>query len=267
VAALEGEDPAVAFATGRVLAQAQRPDAMALLWPFIENTKLASRARKETARDLGRSKVGAGRLLKRMERGELKAEMKQAVATVLLIHRHPALRQRAEKLFPLASAKNAEPLPKLSDLIAMKGDPVAGREVYLKEGLCAVCHRGQDQGQAVGPDLSEISTKLARPALFEAILYPSAAISHDYEMWAAELVDGRLVGGTLVNQNEKEIQLRNERAIVQTFDRAQAKSFSRLPVSLMPDNLHQLMTTQELVDLVEYMSTLRRKPGTGKKDQ
>jgi len=39
------------------------------------------------------------------------------------------------------------------------------------------------------------------------------------------------------------------------------------PVSLMPDNLHQLMTTQELVDLVEYMSTLRRKPGTGKKDQ
>ncbi len=263
-AALESEDPARALATGRVLAQSRHPAARELLWAFLANEKLDIQARKESARELGRSNSGADQLLKRIARGELKDEMRQAIAGVLLTHRHAALRKRAEKLFPLAPARDAQPLPKLGDLIARKGDAKAGRGVFFKQGQCVTCHRVANQGQAIGPDLDSIGTKLARPALFEAILYPSAAISHDYEMYSAELKDGPLVSGTLVNRSDREIQLRDAQGNLQTLDRAQVKTLARLPVSLMPDNLHQLMTTRELVDLVEYMTTLILNPGAEK---
>jgi putative heme-binding domain-containing protein len=114
-----------------------------------------------------------------------------------------------------------------------------------------------NEGQAVGPDISSIGTKLARPALFEAILYPSAAISHDYENYTAKLKDGRTTTGVLVNRSDTEIQLRDAQGNLHTLDRAQVDSLDRLTVSLMPSNLHQLMTTQELVDLVEYLATLK----------
>jgi hypothetical protein len=44
---------------------------------------------------------------------------------------------------------------------------------------------------------------------------------------------------------------------LQTLERARVISFDRLPISLMPANLHQLMTTQELVDLVDYLADLK----------
>ncbi|MDP7051957.1 MAG: c-type cytochrome [Verrucomicrobiota bacterium] len=255
--ALESNDSVLATATGRVLAQSQNPAASVLLWPFIQNQKFDSRTRKEVARELGRSKYGANQFLDRIARGELEEELNQAVAGVLLVHLDKKVRVRAEEQFQLAPTKDAQPLPGLKQLAALKGDAKAGREVFSKRGQCAVCHRIGDEGKMVGPDLSHIGTKLARTALFEAILYPSAAISHDYENYIAKLAGGGSVIGVLVNQSDREIQLRDSLGNLQTLERARVISFDRLPISLMPANLHQLMTTQELVDLVDYLADLK----------
>ena len=54
-----------------------------------------------------------------------------------------------------------------------------------------------------------------------------------------------------------EVQLRDSAANLHTLERNNLISFFRLPTSLMPANLHQLMTTQELVDLVRYLASLK----------
>ena len=41
------------------------------------------------------------------------------------------------------------------------------------------------------------------------------------------------------------------------YDRADVESVVAMPVSLMPPNLHTALTEQELVDLVEYLASLR----------
>lgn len=256
VAALEGEDVAVSLATGRVLAQAERPGSFALLWPFLANAKLNGHARRESARAMCKSRGGALQVIKRIESVGVQEEIKQAVSAVLLTHGDGKVRERAEKLFPLAPSRDSQALPKLSQLIAMKGDAKAGQVVYTKQGQCATCHRVAEKGKAIGPDLDSIGKKLARPALYEAILYPSAAISHDYENYTAQLKDGGSTTGVLVNRNGREIQLRDGEGILHTIVRSELKSIDRLPVSLMPANLHQLLSAQELVDLVEYLTTL-----------
>ncbi len=258
--ALQGEDSARIRATGSVLAQSQHASAIALLLPFLQNNRLDAPARKATARAFGKSDIGARQLLKMIENKKLSDEIGQAIASLLLTHRNDVVRQGAERQFPLLPAKDARPLPKLGDLIGMKGDAVSGRRVYLNQAKCASCHRVQGEGKAIGPDLSEIGTKLARSAMFEAILYPSAAISHNYESYKLILESGQIATGILIDQNEKHIQLRDAEGNLRTFDRSQVEMLQRQNISLMPANLHQSLTTQELVDLVDYLALLKTKP-------
>ena len=261
VDALKGKDKQTATATARVLAKSQHSDATRLLLPLVVDSSFDSELRKEVARNLAATPTGAEAMLTLTQDNKLAADLQQAIASQLLTHRDEEIRSRAEGLFSITPAKNAQPLPKLRDLLDMQGNPVAGQEVFFKKGKCATCHQISQQGKAIGPDLSQIGTKLARAALFESILYPSSAISHNYESYAAVLKSGQVATGILVNQSSDKIRLRDAEGILRTLDRAKVEEFERQRVSLMPANLHEAITAQELVDLVDYLVTLKLEVG------
>ena len=68
---------------------------------------------------------------------------------------------------------------------------------------------------------------------------------------------GTSASGLLVSKSAEEIAIKDAEAIVRTFKIAEVESVTRSPISLMPADLHQALTTQELVDVVEYLLTLR----------
>jgi len=129
--------------------------------------------------------------------------------------------------------------------------------VFAKAGTCAKCHVVNGEGKEVGPNLSEIGKKLSREALFESILYPSASISHNYETYIVETKAGSVTNGLLVSQTPTEITLKGADALVRSFKTADVESVTRSPISIMPADLHQAINTQELVDLVEFLLTLK----------
>ena len=51
--------------------------------------------------------------------------------------------------------------------------------------------------------------------------------------------------------------LRLPGGISSRYERARVADRTRLDVSLMPDGLEQALTEQELIDVVEYMASLR----------
>ena len=75
--------------------------------------------------------------------------------------------------------------------------------------------------------------------------------------FASPKCDGQTASGLLVNRNNREIQLRDADGNLRAFDMARVESVEAQEVSLMPANLHQTMTAQQLVDLVEYLGSLR----------
>ena len=121
----------------------------------------------------------------------------------------------------------------------------------------AKCHQVNGEGKNVGPDLSEIGKKLSREAVFESILYPSASISHNFETYIVETKKGTTANGLLVSKTAEEIAIKDAESIVRTFKMAEVESVAKSAVSLMPADLHQAITTQELTDVVEYLLTLR----------
>jgi putative heme-binding domain-containing protein len=256
-AAIQGADEDRAGAIARVVAKSGHPTATELLIPIIANVSLDIEVCKEIARDLANTVSGARELLRRTAHDQISKDIQHAIAGRMLMHPTEEIQRQAEAHFTISPAKNAHPLPRLPDLVAMIGDPQNGQQVFAKQGKCADCHQAQGQGKAIGPDLSQIGTKLATPALYEAILYPSAAISHNFESYVVVAANGQITTGVLVNQNESQIQLRDAEGILHTFGRSGVDEFSRQNISLMPANAHQAMTVQELVDLVSYLMSLK----------
>ena len=165
---------------------------------------------------------------------------------------------------PAIYGKDNKPLPAIAELVKRNGNAGNGQVVFAKTGTCAKCHVVNGEGKDVGPNLSEIGKKLSREAIYEAILYPSASISHNYETYVVEAKSGNVVNGLLVSKTPAEIVVKDNEALVRTFNTADLESVTRSPISLMPADLHTALTVQELADLVEYLQTLRAAKKIGK---
>lgn len=168
------------------------------------------------------------------------------------------IKQAAAKVLPMPQAKGGGALPTIAELSRRgRGNPARGKAVFAGAGTCAKSHVVGDEGKSVGPNLSGIGAKLSRVAMYEAILAPSAAISHNYETYTAVLDDGRAVTGLLVSQSPEEVVIRGADGIDVTMKTAEMEELVKQPVSLMPADLAAALTVDELVDLVAWLETLR----------
>ncbi|MEZ6111521.1 MAG: c-type cytochrome [Pirellulaceae bacterium] len=131
----------------------------------------------------------------------------------------------------------------------------------MTTATCGKCHKVRDEGKEVGPELSEIGSKLSRDALYVAILDPSAGISHNYETYTVLLDNGTVVTGLMVSETDEAVTIKTAEAILRTFKQDEIEEMIKQKVSLMPSNLQQTMSVQDLVDVVEYLTTLKKAGG------
>ncbi|MEY3175513.1 MAG: hypothetical protein RLZZ436_3427 [Planctomycetota bacterium] len=258
-AALRGPDPALAATTAEVLGNTANGSITAPLLDVIRDTSLRADVRRSAVRAVSRVNNGALELVKLVDSKALDAELEQSAAAAL--HSAPSrqAREQAQRLFPLPASKDNSPTPPISELTKLKGDAVNGRMVFFSTGTCHKCHVVDGMGREIGPNLSEIGSKLSREAMFESVLYPSAGISHNYEAWTVVLSSGTTVNGLLVSNTDAELQIRGDDAIVRTFAKADVEDLVKQKISLMPADLQKTMTSQELADVVEYMQGLKKK--------
>jgi putative heme-binding domain-containing protein len=137
-------------------------------------------------------------------------------------------------------------------------DTAAGSRVFFhsKLGGCFRCHRIEGRGNEVGPDLSTIG-RTERRGILESILQPSNLVAPNYQTWRIETTDGRVRTGLLVNTNLDEYTYLDDKGKqfkVITRDVVESRP---LPTSIMPDGLADLLTDQELRDLLAYLCSRR----------
>jgi putative heme-binding domain-containing protein len=111
----------------------------------------------------------------------------------------------------------------------------------------------------VGPGLSEIGSKLAKEALFESILNPNSGISMGFETQLFTLKDGGAASGIVRSETKEQITLALPGGATQSVAKDSIAKREKLTTSLMPAGLSNLLTQQDLVDLVEYLASLKKK--------
>ncbi len=230
-----------------------------LLEPMVADTGRDVALRKQIVRSLALTREGAAALLKLAKEEKLPNDLKLTARAELHNVRWPELKAEAAQWLSLPQGQNAEPLPPISELAKRSGDPAKGAAVFRRDTVgCIRCHQINGEGVDFGPNLSEIGTKLGKDALFESILDPSAGISFGYEAWQIELQNGEEVFGLISSETSDEIAVKFQTGIVTRYKKSDLAKRDKQKLSIMPAELQQTMTTQGLVDLVEYLSSLKK---------
>ena len=234
-----------------------RKDVRQLLTAIVSDANAEADRRTAAVRGLAGSLAGGNQLIELVKSDGLPASLRPAAAVALSTSRWAEIRQAGAELLPLPKASGGQPLPPLADLLKKRGNASAGKAVFAGAGTCAKCHVVAGVGKAVGPDLSGIGAKLSKQALYESILAPSAAISHNYESYTLLTEDGRVVTGLLVSQTDKQVVLKTAEGVDVTTPTAAIDELARQPISLMPADIAVALTPEQLVDLVTWLETLR----------
>lgn len=258
---MKDEDPKVVTATVLVLGNSTENKAADLLTPMVNDEKLDLALRRDVTRAMAKTFNGAVRLIKMSEAKQLDERLRAAASLPLNTAQWEKIRKFAAQQFPLPAAKDNVQLPPLPQLLAMKGDIARGKKIYETTGTCAKCHVVHKQGKEVGPNLSEIGSKLSRQAFFESVLYPSAGISHNYETYALQLENGTIATGIVTSRTDEEVTVKGADALSRTFPTAEIEEIKKQDVSLMPADLQKVLSAQDLADVVEYLQTLKKPVG------
>jgi putative membrane-bound dehydrogenase-like protein len=210
---------------------------------------------------LAATRPGTAWLLDAVQQDRIEERHRPEAVRLLRNSPFPDLRNKAAVAFPPPGKINPKKLPAIASLVTRKGDAARGQKVLaasLKgDAQCLKCHTVLGSGGQIGPDLSMIGKKASRENLFESILYPSKAIADQYLQWQITTTKGLALQGLIVAETPEAVVLRDGNGKDTRINVKNIESRKKLPTSIMPEDIVAFLSEDELVDLVEYLLTLK----------
>jgi putative heme-binding domain-containing protein len=196
------------------------------------------------------------------------------VALEALAHR-PELKEKIALIFNPAGVDRPKNFAEWRAILEEPGDAAAGERVFFhpRGPQCFVCHCVN--GHEVGPDLSTIAAAINREKIVESILEPSKEIAPAYTNWQVLTLNGQVFDGRILSEDPPgtfsfvDPATGKETIILAALTLIDAKGLTRriplvdiqerraLKLSIMPENLHAVLTRQEFRDLVTYLGGLK----------
>ena len=160
----------------------------------------------------------------------------------------------AEALITKLSALQAHRLERLQAIEKQmpKGDLERGRVIYFGKSVCFSCHTVGMEGGKLGPDLTSIQRDRSAHDLLESIVYPSATFAREYETYLIKTKTNEYLG--IIHENTPDaIVLGTSPQTTVRISKKDILSTEVSDVSMMPQGLDQLLSDQELADLMAFL--------------
>jgi putative membrane-bound dehydrogenase-like protein len=250
---------AVAAQVASILGSLGNDKARDLIAEVAKDAQQPFDVRRNAVAGLAKNVPGQNLILKLARSGELAADTRLLAGGLLARSENEQVRKRAAELLPPPQQKDQQPMAPIDELAAMRGDAANGLQLFRGTATCANCHIIDKFGKEVGPDLSEIGSKLTREAMYTSILDPNAGISHNYETFIVLTDSGQTITGLKMSETSEEVTIRNAEGIDRKISTSEIEEIQKGLKSVMPENLHHLIDQKGLVDIVEYMATLTKK--------
>jgi putative heme-binding domain-containing protein len=232
--------------------------AVTMLTNAMTNAKLPVPVRAAAVKALSLTSGGARALIVLAEENKLPEDQKSNARTALAMVQYPNLSERIAKSFPAPQSAGGKALPPIPELVKLKGDPAKGKALFARaESSCTLCHRIGNLGVDFAPALTEIGSKLGKDAIYESILSPNAGISMGFETTELKLKNGSSALGIVRSETNEQVVLALPGGVTNTFAKTDIAGRTKLPISMMPTGLQMMFTQEQLVDLVEYLSSLK----------
>jgi putative heme-binding domain-containing protein len=136
--------------------------------------------------------------------------------------------------------------------LTLKPAPARGRELFARN--CQTCHNRDGGGAKVGPDLLSVAGRPERDLLV-AILDPSREVAPDGLAVVVATTRGQTFTGLVAEESPAAIRLRRAEGIEDVVPRAEIEAVRPTGRSLMPDGLEELLTPQDVADLIAFLKS------------
>ena len=139
--------------------------------------------------------------------------------------------------------------------LAQGGDAAKGKELVASSG-CLNCHRIEDTGSRMGPNLSDIGDRRTAERLQSSIVTPDDEVLPENRFVSVALKDGTTVKGRLLNHDAMSVQLIDAKEQLRSFQTANIKGYTILTKGLMP-SFQSKLSGQQVSDIVAYLGSLK----------
>jgi putative heme-binding domain-containing protein len=149
----------------------------------------------------------------------------------------------------------------VDELIPVVEKGLAGRDFdkgrnLFGEAKCFACHRFNNEGGGMGPDLSLVSGRFGVRDLLESIIEPSKVISDQYAAIVVTTSDGKQISGRVVNLHGDTMNINTDMLDPNKLvpvNRNLVESIGASKISMMPEGLIDTLNREEILDLVAYL--------------
>lgn len=249
-------DTATAMSLLTALGNDESPGIKALLKSVLLDKSLDITVRNRATRMFSNGYNGQELLMTLVSEKKLPQELDTMAESLLLKAWRQDIKQRAMEFYNKGNG-SLTALPAVADLVKLTGSANGGKAVF--NSTCTVCHQVNNTGISFGPDLSEIGAKLAKDGLYDAVLHPDAGISFGYEGYLFKLKDGSQLLGYITSETKEDFTVKMMGGSASKVKKADIVSKKPYEHSLMPSGLVNGMKQQQVVDLVEYLASLKKK--------
>ena len=126
---------------------------------------------------------------------------------------------------------------------------------------CIACHKLNDVGIEMGPDLSKLDEKLQSMEILRELLEPSLKINEKYYSYTFLLESWAVVSGLIIEETDDVVKV-VENPLAQAEPRIlnvnEIQERQRSNVSIMPKGLLDKLTRDEILDLIAYVTARGR---------
>jgi putative heme-binding domain-containing protein len=164
---------------------------------------------------------------------------------------------------PVVKRWSVEDFVGLLDSSASDEAAERGKAVF-REALCVRCHRYGARGPSVGPDLTHAAGRFSRRDILDSILSPSKVVAENYRAAQISTVDGETFTGRVMGGGDYRSEIirlatkpLDPSAVVEIHKR-KIESIQESMTSTMPESLLDGFTKEEVLDLLEYLTSQRR---------
>ena len=196
-----------------------------------------------------------GRWLDRLQAGEVAKELQLDLLEAAAKRSAAVVKQKLSNYE--ASKPKDDPLAEYRETL-YGGNAGEGKKIFFErpEASCVRCHKINGEGGEVGPDLSHIGAQKDRQYFLESIVLPNKDIAQGFESVLVTLKSGTSYAGVIKSDNASELVINSPEDGLVTVKKSDIQSRDK-GLSPMPEGMGQVLTKQDLRDLVEFLSGLK----------
>jgi putative membrane-bound dehydrogenase-like protein len=196
------------------------------------------------------------KFLEEVEKGEIPlTDLEPARVRLLDAHSNPAVREKAAGIMQkLKIGRRQDVFEAYTPALALPGDAARGKVHFQK--VCSVCHRLDNFGTEIGPNLATVQNRGAEAILLN-VLDPNREVNPQYVNYLLVTTQGRSITGLVAAETATSVTLKRQENATDTVLRADIDELRSTGQSIMPEGLEKQLDHEAMADLIAYLLSAR----------